>query len=627
MVVIVFALLGSLWLPFEGDLFHSSDTLELELVEVLEFPWEKYTLGQRVKNIERSELESFQGRPLSEFLQRRTGIFVREYGPGMLSTVNLRGTAAGHTAVFWNGLPINSPSLGQMDFSLLTVGSCDAIQVQFGGSGALFGTDAIGGTVHLGSKPSFDKGHQTKIRAGHGSFGLWQNQVTHSYSNRKLYLNTRAYFNRSANRFPFRNLGRSGTPIEIQEHASVENWGLVQDAALNLGANTQVSSSFWYQSLDREVLPVMGSTTRDIQQDANLRWVADLNHFRGNLHYNLKLGYVKDDQLFNVTASNITHQYLAAGEVNWEASQAMGGRSGLRYTHVVGELSTYFEKEDRLELYHSHRWQIKEDVKAVVNLRQMVYEGEWVPFTPSIGLEWGIYQRENNGLLLKGSASRNIKIPTLNDRFWTPGGNPDLLPEDSYSGEIGLVHQWEIAGVAFETELNHYRMLVDQWILWLPGESFWTPINIRKVNNKGLEASMTSRFSHWDWSFSSAFNYTYTRAQIAGEAEDMGRSLGNQLPYTPYHNLSGNLAAVKNKFSSWANYTYVGDRYVGIDNTTQVAGFTLIDVGVDYAWNLSESFTLKTGFQANNLFNQEYQVLRLRPMPGRNYQLHITLEL
>ncbi|WP_232834783.1 TonB-dependent receptor [Pleomorphovibrio marinus] len=627
MVVIVLAWLGSFLFPHPAEQLVHGDTLDLETVEVRAFPWEKYSLGYKVNTLGEEEIGAFQGQALSELLQRRTGIFVREYGAGMLATLNMRGTAAGHNAVFWNGLPINSPSLGQMDFSLLTVGSCDAIRVQYGGSGALFGTDAIGGSIHLGSQPSFAQGHKVKVRAAHGSFGLWQNQVEHSYSNQKFFSHTRAYINRSANNFPYRNLGKAGTPVERQEHASVHTRGLVQDLAWNVGANTQVSSSFWYHFTDREILPVMGSNTRDVQEDANVRWVADLRHFRDQVQYNLKLGYVEDDQVFNLSTSNITRQYFIGAEAEWQATEKMHGKSGARLTHIVGELSTYYKEEQRLELYHSHLFHLGKSIEGAINLRQMVVDGEFVPFTPSLGLEWGFFDKETHNLTLKGAASKNFKVPTLNDRFWSPGGNPDLLPEKSLSAEMGVVQKGKRGAFNWEAEVNYYHMLVDQWIVWLPGESFWTPVNIRKVRNQGIESSFSSEFSFSKWDLSADINYSYVQARIAGDQEDAGRSIGNQLPYTPFHKGNSYLSAKRGPFSSWANYTFVGDRYVGTDNSTQVNAFALLDAGINYTWTMKAFATCRLGIQVNNFFDNDYQVLRLRPMPGRNYQINITIDL
>ncbi len=41
---------------------------------------------------------------------------------------------------------------------------------------------------------------------------------------------------------------------------------------------------------------------------------------------------------------------------------------------------------------------------------------------------------------IRASFSKNSKIPTLNDMYWSPGGNPDLKNETGYSSEI----TWEM---------------------------------------------------------------------------------------------------------------------------------------------------------------------------------------
>jgi outer membrane cobalamin receptor len=108
------------------------DTMALEGVEVFAPALDKYAQGQTVRAVSKENLEEFQGQDLGSLLQQRSGIFVRQHGPGMIASVTMRGTSAGHTAVFWNGLPINSPSLGQLDFSLVPVNGIDAATIHHG---------------------------------------------------------------------------------------------------------------------------------------------------------------------------------------------------------------------------------------------------------------------------------------------------------------------------------------------------------------------------------------------------------------------------------------------------------------------------------------------------------------
>ena len=108
------------------------DTLELSQVEVQAVALKKYAFGQYVRSLDKNRLEQLSGYSLGEVLQQETGLFLRQYGPGMLNSLSMRGTSAGHNALFWNGLPVNSPSLGQADYSIFPLGGFDAVNIHYG---------------------------------------------------------------------------------------------------------------------------------------------------------------------------------------------------------------------------------------------------------------------------------------------------------------------------------------------------------------------------------------------------------------------------------------------------------------------------------------------------------------
>ncbi|WP_373523128.1 TonB-dependent receptor [Aquiflexum sp.] len=604
-----------------------SDTVQLPEVEVFKASLDKYTFGQQVQTITEKDLESFQGLALSEYLQQRTGLFLRQYGPGMLASLTMRGTSAGHNAVFWNGLPINSPSLGQTDFSILPVGGFDQVAVHFGSGGALYGTDAIGGAIHLNNKPKFGSGHQVQVASLFGSFGRWNQQVQYCFSNKKFSSRSRFYRNFSRNDFPFRNLSKIGTPIEKQENALVEQWGVMQDLAWNLNSKNQFSSAIWWNKTDRQVQPVIGSNTNDTQQDQNLRWVLDYFHFGKNKIWNAKTGLVRDELIFNINSIYKTTQYFIATDLDWEIHPKWNSKSGIRYTYIIGNLSTYDATDSRLELYQSINFQPNEKLSFSMNLRQLVYEGNWAPFTPSIGGEWSIWKSKVQSIQFKTAFARSFKVPTLNDRFWEPGGNPDLESEKSWSGEIGLKHVFVKNNFNFEQQITHFRMSVDNWIIWLPNGSFWSPQNIRKVNNSGLEyfLDVTQQFGEWKLGLSG--NYAWNRAINQTNTSENDRSMGKQLPYTPEHKFQSMFSIEKGVFSSFLNTQRVGERFVATDNAGKLKPYQLWDIGVNYRWTLGGKISGNFGAQINNLFNTDYQVLRLRAMPGRNYQVNLNITL
>nr|HAD53122.1 cobalamin receptor [Algoriphagus sp.] len=142
---------------FFGSDIQKIDTVGLQEIEVISPAYERFGQGQKSIKWSQKDLEAYQSRSLADLLADQSPVFIRSYGPGMLASPSFRGSSAGHTAVFWNGIPLNSPSLGQSDFSLLPVFAIDQASLQFGSSGALLGNEAIGGSVNLKSQAGFQE--------------------------------------------------------------------------------------------------------------------------------------------------------------------------------------------------------------------------------------------------------------------------------------------------------------------------------------------------------------------------------------------------------------------------------------------------------------------------------------
>ena len=94
---------------------------------------------------------------LSDLLNYNSSIYFKQYGRGQLSTVSFRGTTASQTAVVWNGININSQLTGETDFNTITSNDYNSISVKAGGGSVLYGSGAIGGTVHLNNELFFKK--------------------------------------------------------------------------------------------------------------------------------------------------------------------------------------------------------------------------------------------------------------------------------------------------------------------------------------------------------------------------------------------------------------------------------------------------------------------------------------
>jgi len=610
------------------DFAVGKDTLLLQEVEVYSAPLHTFSHGQSVKTIEKSVLSQFQGLGLSEVLQQKTGLFARQYGSGMMATLTMRGTSAGHNAVFWNGLPINSPSLGQSDFSILPAGSFDQVDIHFGSSGALFGTDAIGGAIHLSSKLKFDKGANLSYRSLIGSFGRVNHQMDYLFSNKHFSIQSKIYKNDATNNFSFTNWSKIGTPTERENHASISQWGTIHDLAWNFKKNRQLSSSVWVNHTDRQIQPIMGSMPQDTQVDQNLRWVMDYFDFRANGVWNFKSGFIRDLMVFN-DSRNLTQQYFSSVEFHHHprGRYAWESKSGARWTLIEGKLSTYQASDPRLELYHSSNVRVLEKINLSLNLRQLMYGNTFAPFTPSLGISYALFEQRNHQLTVQGAWSRSYKVPTLNDRFWNPGGNPNLLPEESQSTELGATHVFKWKGILFDQRLTGYGMFVDHWILWMPKGAYWSPLNIRKVRNTGLEYSLDLSKQIGAWELNGLVNYSWVHAINQTNVSENDNSKGNQLPYTPRHKYNFSFQIARDGWLHFVQNHWVGERFISTDNFTSMTPFGIWDIGLKKQMKWNKKLSGEIGGQINNLMDKDYQVLRLRAMPGRNYQINISINL
>ena len=98
---------------------------------------EQFAVGSTRMVLDSAELAQYRGGSVAEVLQARTPLALKNYGPGNLATIALRGTSAQHTAVLWNGLNIMLPTLGQNDFALLPLAATTRVAIQPGPAAAL----------------------------------------------------------------------------------------------------------------------------------------------------------------------------------------------------------------------------------------------------------------------------------------------------------------------------------------------------------------------------------------------------------------------------------------------------------------------------------------------------------
>ena len=96
--------------------------------------------------------------------------FQRNGGPGTTTGVFLRGSESRFTAVYIDGVRIDSQSTGGAPWESIPLGLIDRIEVLRGPAGAVYGSDAMGGVVQIFTKRG-ESGTAPYVGVGLGSHG------------------------------------------------------------------------------------------------------------------------------------------------------------------------------------------------------------------------------------------------------------------------------------------------------------------------------------------------------------------------------------------------------------------------------------------------------------------------
>lgn len=143
------------------------------VVSASRVPLEAEAVGSSVTVITAEEIARKQVRVVSDLLREVPGIAVHRSGTaGTLTAVRMRGSAHRHTLVLIDGVKVSDPSsIGAIyDFADLLAADIERIEILRGPQSGLYGSDAIGGVIHITTK----KGHgpvTANASVEGGSFG------------------------------------------------------------------------------------------------------------------------------------------------------------------------------------------------------------------------------------------------------------------------------------------------------------------------------------------------------------------------------------------------------------------------------------------------------------------------
>jgi len=587
---------------------------------------------------------------LSDLLSKYSPVFIKTYGQGALATASFRGTAASHTQVEWNGININSPMLGQVDFSLIPVYFIDEVSLFHGGSSLQKSSGALGGSVVINSRPEWKKGFNADVIQSVGSFNTYQSFVKCRFGADKVMFDLRLYHEQSENDFEFYNTANGLWNYEHQQNADYSKNGVLLNSYFKLGSKNFISVNAWGQISNRNLPTIMsyeGTGREEYQDDEEFRISAKWKLYKGNFKSELNSGYsqtkldyylanntplgsfISFDSKSSTKSSNNKYNFeykprektIISGVANLNYHEA----NIFEYVDLTGYNKNRIETGVSVSVHHI----FFKKLSAYGLLRGEFVDDSFAPLMPSVGVEYDLLK--NHSVFIKSNFTRNYHQPTLNDLYWLPGGNPDLRPEQGYTGDLAVDYLLlNDSTLSIKTGVGAYLSHIDDWIIWRPGEfRFWQAENIKKVFARGIEytLSVNKKYGKLDCGFFA--NYSYTKTTNQEQTISGDNSVGKQLIYIPEHKANAMLNIDYKGFEFNYSYALIGERFTTSSNESTrhtLPAYSMHNISFGKSLKLFKKY-FELQFKVNNLLDLDYQAILWRAMPGRNYRVILKIEL
>ena len=543
--------------------------------------------------ITRAEIERSLAGDVAELLAGHSGIEIaRTGGPGQPASIFLSGTDSDHTTVLLDGVRINPGTLGGAALQNIQPESIERIEIIKGARSSLYGTDAIGGVVNIITRAGAASGASV-----YGSVGRYGTQVlaadaggdlgdrlaaggslvyqrSDGFPPRRDGSDPGDYNNTSANaqlRFAASDaLGLRAQLWRTKGKSAYSSFGTAAaedflDASYAVGAD-------WNGAADRSAHATLSRVTANVNQrsspdfDRTVRDALDLQFgWRALDAHELTVGAVTSNEhaqslSFGTPFDVHTHSLLA-----YVQDQLHRGANdlllALGYTHH--------------ETFGSRGTGNLEYVRSV---------------TPTL-----------RATAAFGTA---FHAPDSTDRFGF-GGNPDLQPERSRQGQLGL--RWALGTQELRLSASENRIdgLI-QYVLLTPATCVpplfictYQAQNVERARIRGAEAEY--RWHSGPWQLRASYSIQDPRNLTTGE----------MLLRRARHNALASALYETGRFGADAELQLAGPR---IDfGPVPLGGYTLLNVGCRYELAPGWSAQLRV----DNALDRRYELASGYNTPGR----------
>ncbi|HNQ11813.1 MAG TPA: TonB-dependent receptor plug domain-containing protein [Bacteroidia bacterium] len=605
-----------------------SDTLLLGTVEISSNSLYKKSAGIHVLSPDTLLTRKYESGNISALLSD-LGLFVKNNGPNALNTISIRGRGTNHTAVLWNGFNINSPTLGTIDLNSIPINALQSVDVYLSGSSPYTGSTALGGLIDIKNKYVLNDGIRFEAMYGYNSASNHFTKIEYVVSKKDISLSGSFSNTNNSNRYRFKNVAKRTEPIERITHAAYDNSSIIQNAFYAINTKHSLEAGIWHQNSSKQIPPPMTSfISNAIQRDSLIRTFMRHRYVGNKFEWQTGVAIFDEYQQYQDESKEINSKYnYKTLEVNSSIKKWLSNRFVIEGGLVFQKQAAKSESFDKSKMdintgiVVSSKFLMNPRVVLSSSLRQDFLNNKASPFAPMAGIEY----QWNEQLILSGNLGFHFKNATMNDRYWLPGGNEDLLSEESFNQEVKLSYQKQ-RSVKYGGTIAFHHAIIDNWIEWQPGpKQYYEAFNLKKVQTYGSDVGVYAMFK-----ISSVHVQTKIRYSILSSTSkesyytNIDQSIGNQLIYTPKHFLFSELLLTYRNFLCSVSNSFTGIQNVTVDESFQIDSYYILNSYVEYVHTFNR-LKVYSGIHLNNIGNKSYQIIAWQAMPLFNYTINLKL--
>jgi vitamin B12 transporter len=462
---------------------------------------------------------------LSEILLQFTSVRMRTYGPkGTLVSGIGNGLSSDHMAVLWNGVPINSPSLGSSDLGNIPASMFSSLEYLRGNEVSRISSGTGAGVIQLFSKGTKDN----SFSAGYDNLGNARTSLKIGVKpTQRLQLVSTLQLDRALNEFQYVDPLLLNRKVRKQNHNNYNRLSFIQSAFITAGENLKLDASIWLQRSDLNLPEILGSYGSSFanQRDSSFRTNIGAVFTKKEWIFQLRSAFLSDGQHYkdfnNPEQAPIINSEIQT--VRWfHQASASWQRSGSKVEFALTKQDEFartenYDSGNTLRVIHGVQVHAKKQVENIIFSGGMRYDIGTVGGIPIPNVRIA-FQKKNAHFFV--SYNRSFRYADLNELYWRPGGSSSLNPEQGNMFDLGYALSKQMGGSVLSVSSRVFYQKMDELILWVNVNNEYQAQNISNTESFGLEGKVEHAFSIGKMNLKQLVNVSYQDQTGLSEIEN-----------------------------------------------------------------------------------------------------------